>query len=64
MSSLWNHPFFTISCILLLLLFISGIHKRVIAPSMYPLYTLYATGVMFAMFSVAQNMIVELLFIY
>lgn len=36
-SSLWNHPFFTISCITLIALFFAGIHKRVVAPSMYPL---------------------------
>ncbi|XP_028812595.1 nuclear envelope phosphatase-regulatory subunit 1 isoform X1 [Denticeps clupeoides] len=32
-SSLWNHPFFTISCITLIGLFFAGIHKRVVAPS-------------------------------
>lgn len=32
-TSLWNHPFFTISCIVLLMLFLCGIHKRVVAPS-------------------------------
>ncbi|XP_014788346.1 nuclear envelope phosphatase-regulatory subunit 1 isoform X5 [Octopus bimaculoides] len=33
-QSLWNHPFFTISCITLLALFVyGGIHKRVVAPS-------------------------------
>ncbi|XP_077993596.1 nuclear envelope phosphatase-regulatory subunit 1-like [Glandiceps talaboti] len=31
--SLWNHPFFTISCITLIVLFLGGIHKRVVAPS-------------------------------
>ncbi|GLD58177.1 arylamine N-acetyltransferase, pineal gland isozyme NAT-10-like isoform X2 [Lates japonicus] len=31
-SSLWNHPFFTISCITLIALFFAGIHKRVVAP--------------------------------
>lgn len=36
-SSLWNHPFFTISCVTLIALFFAGIHKRVVAPSMYPL---------------------------
>ncbi|CAH6816232.1 Cnep1r1 [Phodopus roborovskii] len=36
-TSLWNHPFFTISCITLIGLFFAGIHKRVVAPSMYPL---------------------------
>lgn len=35
-SSLWNHPFFTISCVTLIGLFFAGIHKRVVAPSMYP----------------------------
>ncbi|XP_021025962.1 nuclear envelope phosphatase-regulatory subunit 1 isoform X1 [Mus caroli] len=35
-TSLWNHPFFTISCITLIGLFFAGIHKRVVAPSMYP----------------------------
>ncbi|MEQ2178649.1 hypothetical protein GOODEAATRI_016318 [Goodea atripinnis] len=29
-SSLWNHPFFTISCITLIALFFAGIHKRVL----------------------------------
>ncbi|MBN3321029.1 NEPR1 protein, partial [Atractosteus spatula] len=37
-TSLWNHPFFTISCITLIGLFFAGIHKRVVAPSMYPFY--------------------------
>lgn len=32
-QSLLNHPFFTISCICLVLLFLFGIHKRVVAPS-------------------------------
>uniref|UniRef100_A0A1B6KGL0 Transmembrane protein 188 n=1 Tax=Graphocephala atropunctata TaxID=36148 RepID=A0A1B6KGL0_9HEMI len=32
-QSLWNHPFFTISAIILVLLCILGIHKRVMAPS-------------------------------
>ncbi|XP_053292466.1 nuclear envelope phosphatase-regulatory subunit 1 [Pleuronectes platessa] len=32
-SSLWNHPFFTISCITLIVLFFAGIHRRVVAPS-------------------------------
>nr|XP_045747103.1 nuclear envelope phosphatase-regulatory subunit 1 isoform X2 [Mirounga angustirostris] len=32
-TSLWNHPFFTISCITLIGLFFAGIHKRVVAPS-------------------------------
>ncbi|KAJ1529941.1 hypothetical protein ONE63_006669 [Megalurothrips usitatus] len=32
-QSLLNHPFFTISSIILVLLFVLGIHKRVIAPS-------------------------------
>ncbi|KAE8297354.1 HEAT repeat-containing protein 3 [Larimichthys crocea] len=32
-SSLWNHPFFTISCVTLIALFFAGIHKRVVAPS-------------------------------
>ncbi|MEQ2202442.1 hypothetical protein XENOCAPTIV_031005, partial [Xenoophorus captivus] len=35
-SSLWNHPFFTISCITLIALFFAGIHKRVVAPSIVP----------------------------
>lgn len=39
-SSLWNHPFFTISCITLIALFFAGIHKRVVAPSMYPCFFL------------------------
>uniref|UniRef100_UPI00358E97A2 nuclear envelope phosphatase-regulatory subunit 1 isoform X2 n=1 Tax=Myxine glutinosa TaxID=7769 RepID=UPI00358E97A2 len=34
--SLWNHTFFTVSCIVLIGLFLAGIHKRVVAPSMYP----------------------------
>lgn len=33
LTSLWNHPFFTISCITLIGLFFAGIHKRVVAPS-------------------------------
>uniref|UniRef100_A0A3B5MAV3 Nuclear envelope phosphatase-regulatory subunit 1 n=1 Tax=Xiphophorus couchianus TaxID=32473 RepID=A0A3B5MAV3_9TELE len=37
LSSLWNHPFFTISCITLIALFFAGIHKRVVAPSIIPL---------------------------
>uniref|UniRef100_A0A8C4XBJ9 Nuclear envelope phosphatase-regulatory subunit 1 n=1 Tax=Erpetoichthys calabaricus TaxID=27687 RepID=A0A8C4XBJ9_ERPCA len=32
-TSLWNHPFFTISCVTLIGLFFAGIHKRVVAPS-------------------------------
>uniref|UniRef100_A0A2K6GHE5 Nuclear envelope phosphatase-regulatory subunit 1 n=1 Tax=Propithecus coquereli TaxID=379532 RepID=A0A2K6GHE5_PROCO len=32
-TSLWNHPFFTISCITLTGLFFAGIHKKVLAPS-------------------------------
>ncbi|XP_062583525.1 nuclear envelope phosphatase-regulatory subunit 1-like isoform X2 [Saccostrea cucullata] len=32
-QSLMNHPFFTISCFFLILLFLCGIHKRVVAPS-------------------------------
>ena len=35
-QSLWNHPFFTLSCVMLVFLFLCGIHKRVVAPSMYP----------------------------
>ncbi|RWS04185.1 transmembrane protein-like protein [Dinothrombium tinctorium] len=31
-QSLVNHPFFTVNCIVLLLLFFMGIHKRVVAP--------------------------------
>ncbi|VDH97253.1 Hypothetical predicted protein [Mytilus galloprovincialis] len=42
-TSLWNHPCFTISCIVLLMLFLCGIHKRVVAPSMYPLYNEFKT---------------------
>lgn len=34
-DSLWNHVFFTLSLLLLLTLFLCGIHKRVVAPSMY-----------------------------
>ncbi|OXB83974.1 UNVERIFIED_CONTAM: hypothetical protein H355_015485 [Colinus virginianus] len=43
-TSLWNHPFFTISCITLIGLFFAGIHKRVVAPSMYPLIMFFQTG--------------------
>ncbi|KAI5694564.1 nuclear envelope phosphatase-regulatory subunit 1 [Diaphorina citri] len=32
-QSLWNHPFFAISSAILIILFLLGIHKRVIAPS-------------------------------
>lgn len=32
-QSLMNHPFFTISSLILLSLFLAGIHKRVVAPS-------------------------------
>ncbi|ESO82864.1 hypothetical protein LOTGIDRAFT_184657 [Lottia gigantea] len=32
-NSLWNHPFFALSCFLLVILFLCGIHKRVVAPS-------------------------------
>ncbi|XP_026468728.1 nuclear envelope phosphatase-regulatory subunit 1 isoform X2 [Ctenocephalides felis] len=32
-QSLWSHPYFTISSIILILLFMMGIHKRVMAPS-------------------------------
>ncbi|XP_033117342.1 nuclear envelope phosphatase-regulatory subunit 1-like [Anneissia japonica] len=32
-QSLQNHPFFTISCIIFIMLFFFGIHKRVVAPS-------------------------------
>ena len=35
-QSLMNHPIFTLSCIALFKLFLFGIHKRVVAPSMYP----------------------------
>lgn len=33
LQSLLNHPFFTISSLILLVLFLCGIHKRVILPS-------------------------------
>lgn len=33
LNSLWQHPFFTISSLALILLFFAGIHKRVVAPS-------------------------------
>jgi len=33
MDSLWHHLFFTVSSILLGLLFLTGIHNRVVAPS-------------------------------
>ncbi|XP_071451013.1 nuclear envelope phosphatase-regulatory subunit 1 isoform X1 [Hetaerina americana] len=32
-QSLWNHPYFTLASIILVILFVMGIHKRVIAPS-------------------------------
>ncbi|XP_031783879.1 nuclear envelope phosphatase-regulatory subunit 1 homolog isoform X3 [Nasonia vitripennis] len=32
-QSLWNHPFFTLASFLLVILFMVGIHRRVIAPS-------------------------------
>ncbi|CAH0384419.1 unnamed protein product [Bemisia tabaci] len=32
-QSLCNHPYFTLSSLILIILFIFGIHKRVIAPS-------------------------------
>lgn len=32
-QSLCNHPFFTIASIILVILFIMGVHRRVIAPS-------------------------------
>jgi len=32
-QSLINHPLFTLSCLLMVLLFLLGIHKRVFAPS-------------------------------
>ncbi|BET03122.1 unnamed protein product [Nesidiocoris tenuis] len=32
-QSLINHPFFTVSSLMLVILFITGIHKKVIAPS-------------------------------
>lgn len=35
-QSLMNHMFFTISSIILVILFLMGIHKRVVTPSMYP----------------------------
>ncbi|CAH1779451.1 unnamed protein product [Owenia fusiformis] len=31
--SLMNHPFFALSCLFLIALFLCGIHKRVVAPS-------------------------------
>ncbi|XP_039255883.1 nuclear envelope phosphatase-regulatory subunit 1-like [Styela clava] len=33
LHSLWQHPFFTLSSAVLILLFFAGIHKRVVAPS-------------------------------
>ncbi|KAI0221720.1 Nuclear envelope phosphatase-regulatory subunit 1 [Lamellibrachia satsuma] len=33
LESLRNHPFFTFSCFVLIMLFVAGIHKRVVAPS-------------------------------
>jgi Transmembrane protein 188 len=35
-ESLLSHPMFSVSCILLAILFMLGIHKRVVATSMYP----------------------------
>ncbi|KAK7789012.1 hypothetical protein R5R35_012698 [Gryllus longicercus] len=32
-QSLWNHPFFALASVSLVILFICGIHKRVMAPS-------------------------------
>ncbi|KAH3774347.1 nuclear envelope phosphatase-regulatory subunit 1-like [Dreissena polymorpha] len=32
-QSLFNHPFFTLTCLSLVMLFLCGIHKRVVAPS-------------------------------
>ncbi|XP_060605068.1 nuclear envelope phosphatase-regulatory subunit 1-like [Ruditapes philippinarum] len=32
-QSLFNHPFFTLTCLTLVALFLCGIHKRVVAPS-------------------------------
>ncbi|XP_066598964.1 nuclear envelope phosphatase-regulatory subunit 1 [Prorops nasuta] len=32
-QSLWNHPFFTLACIVLVILFMMGVHRRVVAPS-------------------------------
>ncbi|XP_029781662.1 nuclear envelope phosphatase-regulatory subunit 1 isoform X2 [Suricata suricatta] len=51
-TSLWNHPFFTISCITLIGLFFAGIHKRVVAPSMYPLQN----RVLFSVFQYSCSM--------
>ncbi|KAK2180484.1 hypothetical protein NP493_441g02016 [Ridgeia piscesae] len=39
-ESLKNHPFFALSCFILIMLFVAGIHKRVVAPSMYLFYVL------------------------
>ena len=33
-ESLTNHPFFLGSCVMLIMLFMTGIHKRIVAPSM------------------------------
>nr|CAB3231973.1 nuclear envelope phosphatase-regulatory subunit 1-like [Phallusia mammillata] len=33
LKSLWLHPFFTFSSVILILLFFAGIHKRIVAPS-------------------------------
>jgi len=35
-ESVINHPLFAVSSVILLLLFLLGIHKRVVMPSMYP----------------------------
>ncbi|XP_058805396.1 nuclear envelope phosphatase-regulatory subunit 1 homolog [Phymastichus coffea] len=32
-QSLWNHPFFTVASFILVILFLLGVHRRVIAPS-------------------------------
>lgn len=32
-QSLWNHPLFVIATLFLVILFLGGIHKRVVAPS-------------------------------
>ena len=37
---LWHHKLFTVSCCNLFILFMLGIHRRVMAPQMYPLLIL------------------------
>jgi len=34
-SSLWNHPTFSLTSLTMILLFLMGIHRRVVAPSIF-----------------------------